>query len=82
MESVHKIVQDLPSVLTDKNKKKLAKIMQKLGFDDLVPLFCEMPLDREKKVNIPSIPYQIFNRSMRILFCLMFLNPLTPGSNF
>ncbi|CAH3109010.1 unnamed protein product [Pocillopora meandrina] len=49
MESVHKIVQDLPSVLTDKNKKKLAKIMQKLGFDDLVPLFCEMPPDREKK---------------------------------
>ena len=69
MESVHKIVQDLPSVLTDRNKKKLAKIMQKLGFDDLVPLFYEMPPDREKKVTIPSIPYQIFNRSMRILFC-------------
>ena len=69
MESVHKIVQDLPSVLTDRNKKKLAKIMQKLGFDDLVPLFCEMPPDREKKVTIPSIPYQIFNRSMRTLFC-------------
>ena len=68
MESVHKIVQDLPSVLTDKNKKKLAKIMQKLGFDDLVLLFYEMPPDCEKKVNIPSNPHQIFNRSMGILF--------------
>lgn len=72
MESVHKIVQDLPSVLTDKNKKKLGKIMQKLGFDDLVLLFYEMPPDREKKVNIPSNPHQIFNRSMGILFGWMF----------
>lgn len=52
MESVHKISQDLPSVLNDKDRKKLATIMQKLGFDDLVPLFYEMPLDHETKVNI------------------------------
>ena len=52
MESVHKISQDLPSVLNDKNRKKLARIMQNLGFDDLVPLFYEMPPDHERKVNI------------------------------
>ena len=51
MESVHKISQDLPSVLNDEDRKKLAGIMQKLGFDDLVPLFYEMPLDHERKVN-------------------------------
>lgn len=49
MESVHKICQDLSSVMRDKNKKKLAKTMQKLGFDDLVPLFYEMLPDREAK---------------------------------
>ncbi|CAH3109024.1 unnamed protein product [Pocillopora meandrina] len=49
MESVHKISQDLPSVLNDKNRKKLARIMQNLGFDDLVPLFYEMPPDRERR---------------------------------
>ena len=51
MEIVHKISQDLPSVLNDEDRKKLAGIMQKLGFDDLVPLFYEMPLDHERKVN-------------------------------
>lgn len=51
MESVHKISQDFPSVLNDEDRKKLAGIMQKLGFDDLVPLFYEMPLDHERKVN-------------------------------
>lgn len=53
MESVHKIFQDLSSVMKEKNKKKLARIMQKLGFNDLVPLFYEMPPDREAKVNMP-----------------------------
>ena len=61
MGSVHKISQDLPSVLNDKNRKKLAKIMQNLGFDDLVPLFYEMPPDRERRVNIPfHINYSTF----------------------
>lgn len=61
MESVHKISQDLPSVLNDKNRKKLARIMQNLGFDDLVPLFYEMPPDRERRVNIPfHINYSTF----------------------
>ncbi|CAH3109016.1 unnamed protein product [Pocillopora meandrina] len=49
MESVHKISQDFPSVLNDEDRKKLAGIMQKLGFYDLVPLFYEMPLDHERK---------------------------------
>ena len=52
MESVHKIIQDLPIVLNDKDKEKLARVMQKLGFDDLVPLFYKMPPDHERKVNI------------------------------
>ena len=51
MESVHRISPDFPSVLNDEDRKKLAGIMQKLGFDDLVPLFYEMPLDHEIKVN-------------------------------
>lgn len=53
MESVHKIFQDLSSVLKEKNRKKLARIMQKLGFNDLVPLFYEVPPDLETKVNMP-----------------------------
>ena len=61
MESVHKISQILPSDLNDKNRKKLARIMQNLGFDDLAPLFYEMPPDRERRVNIPfHINYSTF----------------------
>ena len=52
MESVHKISQELSRFLNDNDRKKLAKIMRKLGFDDLVPLFYEMPPDHERKVNI------------------------------
>ncbi|XP_022803066.1 probable ATP-dependent RNA helicase DDX60 [Stylophora pistillata] len=55
MESVHKIFQDLSSVMEEKNKKKLARIMQKLGFNDLVPLFYEMPPDREAKTEQLSV---------------------------
>ena len=51
MESVHKISQELSRFLNDNDRKKLAKIMRKLGFDDLVPLFYEMPPDHERKVN-------------------------------
>ncbi|CAH3109026.1 unnamed protein product [Pocillopora meandrina] len=49
MESVHKISQELSRFLNDNDRKKLAKIMRKLGFDDLVPLFYEMPPDHERK---------------------------------
>ena len=52
MESVHKISQELSRFLNDNDRKKLAKIMRKLGFDDLVPLFYEMPPDHERKVII------------------------------
>ena len=53
MESVQKMAQDLQSLLTDKNKKKLARMMQKLGFDDVVPLFYALHPERETKVNMP-----------------------------
>ena len=52
MESVHKISQEFSRFLNDNDRKKLAKIMRKLGFDDLVPLFHEMPPHHERKVNI------------------------------
>ena len=74
MESVHKICQDLPSVLNDKNRKKLARIMQNLGFDDLVPLFYEMPPDRERRVNIPfHINYSTFTSEYCSNIVLTFL---------
>lgn len=52
MENVQKMAQDFQSLLTDKDKKKLAGFMGKLGFDDIAAALYEMPEGSEKKVRI------------------------------
>ena len=51
MESVQKIAQGFQSLLTDKDKKKLAGYMQKLGFDDVAGSFYELQSESGKRVN-------------------------------
>ncbi|KAK2572321.1 putative ATP-dependent RNA helicase DDX60 [Acropora cervicornis] len=42
MDSVQKISQSFQSLLTDKNKKRLAGYIQKLGFDDVAAMFWDL----------------------------------------
>ncbi|CAH3032867.1 unnamed protein product [Porites evermanni] len=42
MESVQKITEGFESLLTDRNKKKLAGYMQKLGFEDISAMFYKL----------------------------------------
>ena len=55
METAQKISQDdkeqQGSLLTDKDKKKLAGYMQKLGFDDIATQFSELNPGSKEKVN-------------------------------
>ena len=52
MECVQKIVNGFNAVVTEKDKKKLAVFMQKLGFDDISATFYDLSLEKkEKKVN-------------------------------
>lgn len=51
MESVQKIMYGFESLLTDKEKKKLAGYMQKLGFDDISTMFCDLTPKAGKMVN-------------------------------
>ena len=55
MESVQKIAQGFQSLLTDKDKKKLAGYVQKLGFDDVAATFFDLQLESGKQVNTTSI---------------------------
>ena len=55
MESVQKIAQDFQSFLTDKDKKKLAGYMQKLGFDDVAATFYNLQPESGKRVNFSSL---------------------------
>ena len=55
MESVQKLVQGFQSLLTDKDKKKLAGYVQKLGFDDIAATFYDLQPESGKGVNNISI---------------------------
>lgn len=54
MESVQKIAQGFQSLLTDKDKKKLAGYMQKLGFHDVATTFHDLQPESGKRVNCSS----------------------------
>ena len=51
MESAQKITDRFIDLLTDKDKKKLAGYMQKLGFDDISAMFYSLNPESGKKVN-------------------------------
>ena len=55
MESVQKIVQGFQSLLTDRDKKKLAGYVQKLGLDDLAATFYDLQPQSGKGVNTISV---------------------------
>ena len=52
LKSVQKMAEDFHSLLTDKDKKKLAGFMQKLGFDDIAATLYDLPEESERKVRI------------------------------
>ena len=51
MESVQKITEGFESLLTDKDKKKLAGYMQKLGFEDISTKFYQLNPESGRKVS-------------------------------
>ena len=55
MDTVQKIAQGFQSLLTDKDKKKLAGYVQKLGFDDVAATFFDSQPESGKQVNTTSI---------------------------
>ena len=50
MESAQKITVGFESLLTDRNKKKLAGYMQKLGFEDITAMFYSLKSETGRKV--------------------------------
>ena len=52
LKSVQKMAEDFHSLLTDKEKKKLAGFMRKLGFDDIAATLYDLPEESERKVRI------------------------------
>ena len=61
MESVQKLVQGFQSLLTDKDKKKLAGYVQKLGFDDIAATFYDLQPESGKGVNNISIKTTLYH---------------------
>ena len=55
IDSVQKIAQGFQSLLTDKDKKKLAGYVQKLGFDDVAATFLDSKPESGKQVNTSSV---------------------------
>mgnify|MGYP000397503041 CR=1 FL=1 len=55
MDSVQKISQSFQSLLTEKNKKRLAGYIQKLGFDDVAAMFWDLQPEMGKMVNTKSV---------------------------
>jgi len=51
MNSVQKIAQGFQSLLTDREKKRIAGYIQKLGFDDVAAMFYDLQPDSGKRVN-------------------------------
>ena len=50
MESVHKITEGFETLLSDKDKKKMAGYMQKLGFEDIAAMFYKLNPETDRKV--------------------------------
>ena len=51
MESVQKITEEFEVLLTDKDKKKMAGYMQKLGFEDIAAMFYKLNPETDRKVS-------------------------------
>ena len=51
MESVHKITEGFETLLSDKDKKKMAGYMQKLGFEDIAAMFYKLNPETDRKVS-------------------------------
>lgn len=60
MDSVQKIAQGFQSLLTDKDKKKLAGYIQKLGFDDVAAMFYDLQPESGKRVNTKSVNTSLY----------------------
>ncbi|KAJ7386939.1 putative ATP-dependent RNA helicase ddx60 [Desmophyllum pertusum] len=64
MESIQNMVQGFHSLFTDKDKKKLARYMQKLGFDDVAATFYDLHPESGKgseqlSVHTTSVRFQL-----------------------
>ncbi|XP_078360874.1 putative ATP-dependent RNA helicase DDX60 isoform X2 [Oculina patagonica] len=64
MESIQKIAQDFQSLLSDKDKKKLAGYTQKLGFDNVAATFYDLQPESGKRagqlsVHMTSVRFQL-----------------------
>lgn len=55
MEGVQKIAQDFKGLLKDKDKKKLAGYIQKLGFEDVAAMFYDLQPESGQGVNTISV---------------------------
>ncbi|CAH3109022.1 unnamed protein product, partial [Pocillopora meandrina] len=55
LESVQKMAEDFHSLLTDKDKKKLAGFTRKLGFDDIAATLNDLPEESERKAQQLSV---------------------------
>ena len=60
MESVQKLAQGFQSVLTEKDKKKLAGYVQKLGFDDIAAMLYDLQPESGKRVNTISVKNTLY----------------------
>ena len=60
MESVQKIAQGFQSLLTDKERKKVAGYIQKLGFDDIAATFYDLPPESGEMVNTVSVNASLY----------------------
>ena len=83
MESVQKIAQDFQTLLTDKDKKKLAGYVQKLGFDDVADTFCVLQPETGKRVNFLFIFIHRFNvKRRKLVSCGFVLVTFHHGAKF
>ncbi|KAM7443056.1 putative ATP-dependent RNA helicase ddx60 [Porites harrisoni] len=55
MESVRKITEEFEVFLTDKDKKKMAGYMQKLGFEDIAAMFYKLNPETDRKAGKLSL---------------------------
>lgn len=51
MESVQKVTEGFEILLTNKDKKKMAGYMQKLGFEDIAARFYKLNPETDRKVS-------------------------------
>ena len=67
MESVQKITEGFESLLTDKDKKKLAGYMQKLGFEDISTTFYQLNPESGRKVSNKTVYWNNFTPNKKLL---------------